>query len=280
MSKHMHYVQKLDGDKKIKLKDFDPDYTAKDIHKEEAEAKLQELDAELGELQESLSAARQNSVLMLLQGTDTSGKDGTIRHVLAHVNPQGCNVQSFKEPTLEDLEHDFLWRIHKVVPGKGTLGVFNRSHYEDVLVVRVRELAPEDVWKRHYEEINNFEQLLAANGTIILKFFLHISAEEQKERLLAREQDKDKAWKVSASDWENRAYWDKYQAAYEDMLNKCSKPWAPWYIVSANHKWFRNLAIAHTLVEELRPYKDNWEKELQERGKKELALLKKIPDRK
>ena len=273
----MHYVWKIEGDEKVRLKDFDPAYTAKDIKKEDAPARLQELDSELSELQELLSAAHQTSVLMLLQGTDTSGKDGTIRHVLANVNPQGCQVHSFKEPTSDELDHDFLWRIHKAAPGKGILGVFNRSHYEDVLVVRVQKLASKEVWKRHYEEINNFEQLLARNGTLLLKFFLHITAEEQEERLLARERDKDKAWKLSASDWENRAYWDDYQEAYEDMLNKCSTPWAPWYIVPANHKWFRNLAVAHTLVDALRPYKERWGQELQERGRKELELLKKVP---
>jgi PPK2 family polyphosphate:nucleotide phosphotransferase len=273
----MHYVRKIDGEEKIHLQDFDPGDAAKGMKKEDAESKLQELDLELGELQEMLAAAHQNSVLMLLQGTDTSGKDGTIRHVLSNVNPQGCRVESFKEPTQEELDHDFLWRIHKATPAKGMLGVFNRSHYEDVLVVRVQNLVPEKVWQRRYEEINHFEKLLADNGTLILKFFLHISSQEQEKRLLAREQDKNKAWKLSASDWENRSYWDEYQGAYEDMLNKCSKPWAPWYIVPANHKWFRNLAIAHTLVEALRPYKDGWEKDLQERGRKELALLKKVP---
>jgi PPK2 family polyphosphate:nucleotide phosphotransferase len=273
----MHYVKKIDGEEKIHLQDFDPGNTPKGIKKDDAESKLQALDVELGELQEMLAAAHQNSVLMLLQGTDTSGKDGTIRHVLSNVNPQGCRVESFKEPTQEELDHDFLWRIHKATPAKGILGVFNRSHYEDILVVRVQKLAPEKVWQRRYEEINHFEKLLADNGTLILKFFLHISSQEQEKRLLAREQDKNKAWKLSASDWENRSQWDEYQSAYEDMLNKCSKPWAPWYIVPANHKWFRNLAIAHTLVEALRPYKEGWEKDLQDRGEKELALLKNIP---
>ncbi|HXR65335.1 MAG TPA: PPK2 family polyphosphate kinase [Ktedonobacteraceae bacterium] len=273
----MHYVKKIDGEEKIHLQDFDPGNTPKGIKKDDAESKLQALDVELGELQEMLAAAHQNSVLLLLQGTDTSGKDGTIRHVLSNVNPQGCRVESFKEPTQEELDHDFLWRIHKATPAKGILGVFNRSHYEDVLVVRVQKLAPEKVWQRRYEEINHFEKLLADNGTLILKFFLHISSQEQEKRLLAREQDKNKAWKLSASDWENRSQWDEYQSAYEDMLNKCSKPWAPWYIVPANHKWFRNLAIAHTLVEALRPYKEGWEKDLQDRGEKELALLKNIP---
>ena len=273
----MHYTWKIDGEEKIQLHDFDPDYTAKGVTKEDAESELKALDDELSELQETLAAAHQNSILMLLQGTDTSGKDGTIRHVLSHVNPQGCYVQSFKEPTPEELDHDFLWRIHKAAPGKGMLGVFNRSQYEDVLVARVQKLVPKEVWKRRYDEINDFENLLANNGTLILKFFLHISSQEQEQRLLKREQDENKAWKLSASDWQTRAYWDEYQDAYEDMLNKCSKPWAPWYIVSANYKWFRNLAIARTLVEALRPYKEGWEKALQERGRKELALLKKHP---
>ncbi len=273
----MHYGWKIDGSEKVHLHHFDPDHTAKDITKEEAEATLNELDSELGELQEMLAAANKNSVLMILQGTDTSGKDGTIRHVLSHVNPQSCHVQSFKEPTPEELEHDFLWRIHKAVPGKGSLGVFNRSQYEDVLVARVAKLVPEEVWKRRYEEINHFEKLLADNGTLLLKFFLHISSEEQEKRLLAREQDTDKAWKLSVSDWSNRAYWDQYQEAYEDMLNQCSKPWSPWYVIPANHKWFRNLAIASALVKTLHPYKKAWEEELRERGSKELALLKKTP---
>lgn len=273
----MQYVWKIDGKETIRLQDFDPDYTLKERTKEEAELELKELDAELGELQEMLAAAHQNSVLMVLQGTDTSGKDGSIRHVLSQVNPQGCQVQSFKEPTLEELDHDFLWRVHKAVPGKGTLGVFNRSHYEDVLVARVRKLVSDEIWKRRYEEINHFEELLAQNGTLLLKFFLHISSQEQEKRLLEREKDQEKAWKLSASDWENRRFWKEYQVAYEDLLNRCSKPWAPWYIVPANHKWFRNLAIAHTLVEALRPHKKVWEKELQKRGREELKILKKIP---
>ena len=273
----MRYTWKIEKDEEIKLKDFDPDDTGKGLDKEAGEKKLDELGAELRVLQEMLAAAHQQSVLMVLQGTDTSGKDGTIRHVLAHINPQGCQVSSFKQPTQEELDHDFLWRIHRATPGKGTFGVFNRSHYEDVLVARVSKLVPEEVWQRRYAEINRFEKLLADNGTIILKFFLHISAKEQKERLLAREKDRDKAWKLSATDWEDRPYWDDYQAAYEDMLKKCSTPWAPWHIVPANHKWFRNLAISHTLVETLRANKKAWEKALQERGKQELERLKKVP---
>jgi PPK2 family polyphosphate:nucleotide phosphotransferase len=273
----MQYVWKIDKGKKVRLDDFDPGHTGDGLDKVSAEGEIKKLGAELGELQEMLAAAHQHSVLLILQGTDTSGKDGTIRHVLSQVNPQGCQVYSFKQPTPEELDHDFLWRVHKVTPGKGILGVFNRSHYEDVLVVRVQKLVPEDAWKRRYEEINAFEKLLADNNTIILKFFLHISAKEQEERLLAREKDKDKAWKLSATDWEDRRYWDDFQKAYEDMLEKCSTPWAPWYIVPANHKWFRNLAIAHTIVDALEPYKKTWSKDLEERGQKELELLKKIP---
>lgn len=273
----MQYVWKVDKGEKIRLGDFDPDHTGDGLDKSSAEDELKKLGAELGELQEMLAAAHQHSVLLILQGTDTSGKDGTIRHVLSHVNPQGCQVHSFKQPTPEELDHDFLWRVHKVAPGKGVLGVFNRSHYEDVLVVRVQKLVPAEVWKRRYEEINAFEKMLADNNTIILKFFLHISAQEQEARLLAREKDKDKAWKLSATDWEDRRYWDDFQKAYEDMLEKCSTPWAPWYIVPANHKWFRNLAIARTIVDALEPYKKTWGKDLEERGRKELELLKKIP---
>jgi PPK2 family polyphosphate:nucleotide phosphotransferase len=273
----MHYVWKVEPGEKVQLSDFDPDYSDKELKKDDAEEELKKLGTQLGDLQEMLSAAHQQSVLMVLQGTDTSGKDGTIRHVFSQVNPQGCEVHSFKQPTAEEMDHDFLWRVHKVTPGKGTLGIFNRSHYEDVLVVRVQKMVSEHIWKRRYDEINQFEKLLADNGTIILKFFLHISATEQEERLLAREKDKDKAWKLSATDWEDRRYWDGYQEAYEDMLKKCSTSAAPWYVVPSNHKWFRNLAVAHTLVDVLSSYKKSWEKELQERGQKELELLKKIP---
>jgi len=273
----MQYTWKIDENQQIKLKDFDPDYHGKNIDKTEGEKKLQDLCAELSELQEMLAAAHQQSVLVVLQGTDTAGKDGTIRHVFSQINPQGCQVWSFKQPTPEELDHDFLWRVHHVTPGKGSFGIFNRSHYEDVLVVRVHKLAPEEVWRGHYAEINHFEKLLADNGTIILKFFLHISASEQEERLLAREKDRDKAWKLSASDWADRPYWDAYQDAYADMLTKCSTSWAPWHVIPANHKWFRNLAIAQTLVETLRPYKKVWAKDLQKRGQKELDLLKHVP---
>jgi len=272
----MHYLWKIDDGSKVKLKDYDPDYTDEQSDRAAAQTELQRLSDELSDLQELMSAAQHHSLLVILQGMDTSGKDGTIRNVLSHVNPQGCYVVSFKEPTQEELAHDFLWRVHKVTPGKGMMGIFNRSHYEDVLVVRVHHLVPDEVWSKRYKEINHFEQLLANNSTIILKFFLYISYDEQERRLLAREQDINKAWKLSASDWLERQYWQDYQQAYEDAISKCSAQDAPWYIVPANHKWYRNLEVAHAIVQTLRPYKDDWKADLEERGWKELEEIKKI----
>jgi len=265
---------------KVKLKDYDPGYIDDMTDRALAATLLEKLDDELNELQEMMAAAQHQALLVILQGMDTSGKDGTIRHVLSRVNPQGCIVHAFKEPTQEELAHDFLWRIHKAVPAGGVLGVFNRSQYEDVLVVRVHNLVPKDVWSRRYKEINNFEKSLASNSTIILKFFLYISKDEQERRLLAREQDKDKAWKIDASDWVERQYWDDYQQAYEDALTNCSTEEAPWYIVPANHKWYRNLAIAQTLVDTMRQYKSEWKAQLEERGKKQLEALRKMREAK
>jgi PPK2 family polyphosphate:nucleotide phosphotransferase len=269
-------VWKINAGSKVKLQDYDPGYTDAHPDHKSADQELAKLSDELSELQEAFAAAQHQSLLIILQGMDTSGKDGTIRHVLSRVNPQGCQVHSFKEPTQEELGHDFLWRVHKVTPAKGVMGIFNRSHYEDVLVVRVHNLVPEAVWSRRYQEINHFEQLLANNNTIILKFFLHIGYKEQEKRLIAREQDKDKAWKVAASDWIERKYWDDYQRAYEDALTKCSTDDAPWYIVPADHKWYRNLAIAHTLVSTMKKYKDEWKQQLELRGEQELAKLKQL----
>jgi len=265
---------------KVKLKDYDPGYIDDMTDRALAATLLEKLDDELNELQEMMAAAQHQALLVILQGMDTSGKDGTIRHVLSRVNPQGCIVHAFKEPTQEELAHDFLWRIHKAVPAGGVLGVFNRSQYEDVLVVRVHNLVPKDVWSRRYKEINSFEKSLASNSTIILKFFLYISKDEQERRLLAREQDKDKAWKIDASDWVERQYWDDYQQAYEDALTNCSTEEAPWYIVPANHKWYRNLAIAQTLVDTMRRYKSEWKAQLEERGKKQLEALRKMREAK
>ncbi len=272
----MDLVWKVKEGSAVKLKDYDPGFTNGYSSHEEAKADLESLSKELSELQELLAAAAHNSLLIILQGMDTSGKDGTIRHVFSSVNPQGCQVHSFKQPTPEELAHDFLWRVHRVTPPLGVMGIFNRSQYEDVLIVRVHNLVPETVWSRRYQEINHFESLLTHSGTIILKFFLHISKDEQEKRLEAREQDIDKAWKISASDWTERKYWDAYQQAYEDLLTKCSTDDAPWYIVPANHKWYRNLAVAHTIVHTMRQYKEDWQQELVARGQHELELLKQM----
>ncbi|GHO42624.1 polyphosphate kinase 2 family protein [Ktedonospora formicarum] len=270
------FLWKVKESSKVKLKDYSPEYRDDHIERDVAEEQLQKLSKELGELQELMTAAQKNSLLMILQGMDTSGKDGTIRHVLSAVNPQGCTVHSFKEPSLEELQHDFLWRIHQHTPPLGVFGVFNRSHYEDVLVVRVHNLVPEKKWQKRYQSINAFEELLADSGTIILKFFLHISKDEQAKRLRAREDEPEKSWKLNVGDWKERAYWDDYQEAYEDALSKCSTESAPWYIVPANHKWYRNMAIAQTLVETMQQYKDEWRKDLLARGEKELVALKQI----
>jgi PPK2 family polyphosphate:nucleotide phosphotransferase len=182
---------------------------------------------------------------------DTSGKDGTIRHVMAGFNPQGTRVVSFRAPSAEELEHDFLWRVHRQVPAKGEVGVFNRSHYEDVLIVRVRNLVPKAVWGKRYDQINAFERLLAENGALILKFFLHISKDEQRQRLQARLDDPKKCWKFKQDDLEQRKYWGAYMRAYEDVLSKTSTEWAPWYVVPADQKWYRNYLVGSILVEAL-----------------------------
>jgi PPK2 family polyphosphate:nucleotide phosphotransferase len=198
-----------------------------------------------------LYAEGKQSLLVVLQATDTAGKDGTIRHVFRGVNPQGVQVTSFKQPSAEELSHDFLWRIHQHVPPKGYISVFNRSHYEDVLVVRVENIVPKNVWNKRYEIINNFEESLVENGTTILKFFLHISKDEQKQRLEARRDDPKKQWKFSINDVEKRALWDDYIEAYEDVLTKCNTKYAPWHIVPADNKWYRNFIISNTIVKKL-----------------------------
>jgi PPK2 family polyphosphate:nucleotide phosphotransferase len=269
----MTLLKKLDGDKKIHLSEFDPG-GHDNLDKEKAAARSVKLEEELCELQDLLYAAQETPVLIVLQGLDTAGKDGTISHVLGTMNPQSCHVSSFKVPTPVEMAHDFLWRVHAVAPGKGNVTIFNRSHYEDVLVARVHNLVPEEVWKRRYDHINNFERLLADNDTVILKFFLHISKDEQEQRLLDREKDPTKAWKLSPADWKERELWDQYQKAYEDAINNCSRPYAPWYIVPANHKWFRNIAIAETIVETLRPFRDRWMDRLKAIGAEGLKELR------
>ena len=228
---------------------------------------------ELGELQELMFAADRHSLLIVLQGMDTSGKDGAIRHVLKDVNPAGCRVASFKQPTDLEQAHDFLWRIHRQAPERGAMVVFNRSHYEDVVVVRVKRLDPPEVWGARYDRINEFERLLTDAGTVVLKFFLHISPEEQAERLTAREKDVEKAWKLNAGDWVERRAWSAYMAAYEDALTRCSTEAAPWHVVPADKKWLRNLAIVTTAVEALRPLRAGWLEVLAARGEAEKAEI-------
>ncbi|MGI8688971.1 MAG: polyphosphate kinase 2 family protein [Thermomicrobiales bacterium] len=256
----------------VRLRDHDPADTG-DITRKKAKARIAKRRDEFAEMQELLYGAARQSVLIVLQGMDTSGKDGTIRHVMAPINPQGCDVVTFKEPTPADLAHDFLWRVHPCAPAKGTIGIFNRSHYEDVLVVRVHNLDPQAVWERRYDAINHFERLLAESGTIILKFFLYISKDEQRKRLLAREKKPIKAWKLAPGDWVEREKWDEYQEAYEAALSRCSTKGAPWYIVPADKKWFRDLVITETILDTLRPYVPSWREALADHGKEQLAAI-------
>jgi PPK2 family polyphosphate:nucleotide phosphotransferase len=218
------------------------------------------LNQELQSLQELLYAEQKHKVLIVLQAMDTGGKDGAIRRVFDGVNPQGVKVASFKVPTAEELAHDFLWRVHKVTPGLGEMVIFNRSHYEDVLVVRVHGYAPEEVWKKRYDQINDFEHLLSESGTTILKFFLHIDKDEQKERLQARLDDPTKTWKFRLGDLEERKLWGDYMQAFEDALNKTSTEYAPWYVVPANRKWYRDLVISTVLVDTLKGFKMEYPK--------------------
>ncbi len=238
---------------KIKLEKLDPaDRSAYEGDKEKAQEDLAKLNDKLEEYQEMLYAEHKHRVLIVLQAMDTGGKDGVIRRVFDGVNPQGVRVASFKVPTAEELDHDYLWRVHKMTPGRGEIVIFNRSHYEDVLVVRVHGLVSEKTWKKRYDHINEFERLMANEGTTILKFFLHIDKDEQKERLQARLDEPDKHWKFSLGDLEERKLWNQYMAAYEDVLNKTSTPWAPWYVIPANRKWYRDLVISTILVNTLK----------------------------
>lgn len=268
----MDYAHRVEPGEKIGLGDYDPGDTH-GISRDKAEKKLEKLNERLTELQEIHYAAACNGILIVLQALDTGGKDGTIRHVMAQFNPAGCRVESFKVPTPQELAHDFLWRIHRATPPTSGITIFNRSHYEDVLVTRVHKLVPKETWQRRYEQINNFEALLAGSGTIVMKFFLHISKEEQRERLLAREKDKDKAWKLSASDWPEHELYDAYTGAYEDALARCSTDHAPWYVVPSDHKWFRNLAIARVIVDTMEQYQHSWQQELERRGKEALTEI-------
>jgi PPK2 family polyphosphate:nucleotide phosphotransferase len=241
---------RVDSNKSVKLGSFPVRYEGK-LNKEEGLEIFAGLIKRFQELQALLYADGSQSLLVVLQAMDAAGKDSTIRNVFGPINPQGCKVVSFKGPNSTELAHDFLWRIHQNVPRKGHIGVFNRSHYEDVLIVKVKNLAPKDRIKKRYEHINNFESLLRDEGTRIIKFFLHISADYQKEQLQERLDTPEKLWKFSPSDIPERLHWDEYQKVYELVLEKCSSPEAPWYVVPAERKWFRNLLVAKVLVETL-----------------------------
>lgn len=237
---------------RVDLSQWDPkDKSAFPKSKPQGKEKLLKLNQRLDTLQALLYAESKHKVLIVLQAMDTGGKDGTIRHVFKVLNPQGVKVTSFKVPTLEEFAHDYLWRVHKQVPGKGEIVIFNRSHYEDVLVVRVHNLVPEDIWRRRYAHINDFERMLAEEGTTILKFYLHIDKDEQKKRLQSRLDEPHKHWKFRRSDVEERKLWKDYMKAYEDVLSRTSTEWAPWYIVPANREWYRNLVVSTVLVETL-----------------------------
>jgi PPK2 family polyphosphate:nucleotide phosphotransferase len=236
---------------RLRLADIDPNESEHYRRKKDVADELAHHRDRISDLQARLYGEHRRSLLIVLQAMDTGGKDGTIKGVFAGVNPQGCQVWSFKAPSNEEADHDFLWRYHHKVPAKGMIHIFNRSHYEDVLIVRVKELVPESVWRPRYAAINQFEQALGASGVTVLKFFLHISKDEQKRRLERRLQDPDKRWKFSANDLKERAWWDDYQAAFEDAVNECSTPYAPWYVIPANKKWYRNLVVARTIADTL-----------------------------
>ena len=266
----------IDGKKKINLGDIDPGDTA-GWKKSEGLIELEKLGAELAELTNLLTYAGDQSLLMVFQGRDASGKDGVIRQVLQFANVLAAQVCPFKAPTEDERAHDFLWRVHKVVPARGKLALFNRSHYEDVIAVRVHKLAPKEVWQARYDAINDFERLLRDNRTIVLKFMLHVSKAEQRRRLIEREQDPRTAWKLNVNDWREVPLWDDTTKAYDDVLRKCSSKDLPWFVVPADHKWFRNLAVFERTVLALRPHKAGWLaklKEVRREALKEIRALR------
>jgi PPK2 family polyphosphate:nucleotide phosphotransferase len=250
-------------EKKMSLKDFDPDFTGRYSDKSEASEKLQKDVEDLEELQNVLYAQNSASVLLIFQAMDAAGKDSVIKHVMSGVNPQGVNVTSFKSPSSTELDHDYLWRHVLALPRRGMIGIFNRSYYEEVLVVRVhkeflagqkipKDLVDDDIWRHRFEDINNFEKYLARNGTVVIKFFLHVSKKEQKKRFLERLETPEKNWKFSATDLKERAHWDEYMEAYEEMLGHTSTEWAPWYVIPADHKWFTRAVVADIIVRRMK----------------------------
>ena len=236
---------------RVRLADVDPAFKGHHQSREDAAAEIEQYRRRLWDLQELLYAEGKRSLLICLQAMDTGGKDGVINHVLGAMNPQGCRVAHFRQPSQEEAAHDFLWRAHRVAPARGEIVIFNRSHYEDVLIARVHRLVPKEIWSSRYDRINAFEQTLADSGTEILKFYLHLSSDEQLARFKARLDDPTKQWKISEADYAERKLWREYIAAYEDALSKCSTERAPWFVIPADHKWFRNLVVARIVVEHL-----------------------------
>jgi PPK2 family polyphosphate:nucleotide phosphotransferase len=276
---------KVADDKKFRLKDIKPEDTWRIKSKDHAEKWLEEGVARLSELQGKLYAQNQWSLLLIFQAMDAAGKDGTIKHVMSGVNPQGCEVFSFKAPSAEDLSHDFLWRSTKCLPERGRIGIFNRSYYEEVLVVRVHpqflgrqkippELVTEDIWKERFEDINALERYLHRNGVLILKFFLHLSKGEQRRRFLGRLEEPDKNWKFSTADMQERQHWSEYAKAYEDMIRNTGTKHAPWYVVPADHKWFTRLVVAAVVVDALESLNLKYP-EVDAAKRKELAAVRK-----
>lgn len=274
---------------KISLrKDYDPEFTAGFKDKKDARKKLEKNIAELAEYQDILYAQDTYALLLIFQAMDAAGKDGAIKHVMSGVNPQGCQVYSFKSPSAEELDHDYLWRTNKVMPERGRIGIFNRSYYEEVLVVRVHpELldhqkippaARENIWKRRYEQINNMEKYLSENGVVILKFFLNVSKEEQKKRFLERIDRPEKNWKFSTADAKERAFWNDYQQAYEDCLNRTSTEWAPWFVVPADNKWFTRLTVSEIVVRTLKRLNLRYPEVSEERRRELLEIRKLLED--
>lgn len=268
----MVYAIRVEPGAKVDLSRIDADADG-GLTKKQGEERFDELARELGDLQELLFAAGNRALLAVFQGMDTSGKDGAIRSVFKDMNPQGIRVASFGVPTPLERAHDFLWRCHIQAPELGKVGIFNRSHYEAVLVERVKGIVPESIWSKRYGQIVAFEGTLTAANTTVLKFYLHITKEEQKQRLLDREADITKAWKLNAGDWVERRTWDDYQAAFEEALSRTSTDQSPWYIIPANRKWYRNLAIAEAIADALRPYRDEWNEALRQQGAEELPRV-------
>lgn len=268
------YAIALEG-KKVHLDKYDAADTG-GMEKEEGLARIDKVGQELAELTNLLAYSSQHGLLVVVQGRDAAGKDGSIRKVLQFANVLNASVHPFKVPTAEEKAHDFLWRVHQVAPARGHLALFNRSHYEDVIAVRVHDLVPREVWKARYEQINQFERLLASNNTIILKFYLHVSREEQYQRLLERERDPRTAAKLNVNDWREMPLWKETTLAYEDALTLCSSPELPFYLIPADRKWYRNLAMMEQMVLALRPYREAWVDSLKETRRDVLKEIDRI----